>query len=187
MAKTEERILMMTITSETRKLNTSPAPSHQQEQRTKTGMKTLIEQQPPYSKHTSLTRPTKPPKKVLPHWMTTLPHMITIQTLPNLSLAVIQVENSSPAETPPMLNYKAALSLKKKKTLYCEAELRPTCHLTLLQPMGIGNYQPLLHPRKVNRAMEPTWTEWPLKKRNSAKNNRGNERSGSKCPPNSKY
>ena len=67
--------------------------------------------------------------------------MITTQTLPNLSLAVIQVENSSPAETPPMLSYKAALSLRKKKTLYCKAALRPTCQLTVLQPMGIRNYQ----------------------------------------------
>ena len=146
-------------------------------------MMTLIEQQPPYSKHTNLTRLTK---KVLPHQMTTLPHMSTTQIL-NLSLAVIQVENSSPAETPPTLNYKAALLLRKKKTLYCKAELRPTYHLTPLQPMGIRNYQPLLHPRKVNRAMEPTWIEWPRKKRNSANNNRENERSGSKCPPNSKY
>ena len=132
MAKAEERIIMVTIIGETRKLNTSPVSSYQQEQRMKTGMMTLIGQQPPYSKHTSLTRPTKATKKELPHQMTTLPHMITTQTLPNLSLAVIQVENSSPAETPPMLNYKAALSLRKKKTLYCEAELRPTCQLTPL-------------------------------------------------------
>ena len=182
MAEVGERIIMVTIISETRKLNTSPIPSYQQEQSTKTGMMTLIEQQPPYSKHTNLTRPTKLTKKVLPHWMTTLPHVITTQTLLNLSLAVIKAENSSPAETPPMLNYKAALSLRKKKTLYCKAELRPTCQLTPLQPMGIGNYQPLHHPRKVNRAMEPTWIGWPWKKRNSTKNNRGNERSGSKCP-----
>ena len=179
--------LVVTIIGKTRKLNTSPIPSYQQEQRTKTGMMTLIEQQPPYSVHTSHTRLTKPTKKVLPHQMTTLPHVITTQTLPNLSLAVIQVENSSPAETPPMLKYKAALSPRKKKTLYCEAELRPTCQLTLLQPMGIRNYQPLLHPRKVNRAMEPTWIEWPWKKRNSTENNIENERSGGKCPPNSKY
>ena len=187
MAKVGERVIMVTIIGETRKLNTSPVPSYQQEQRTKIGMMTLIEQQPPYSKHTSLTRPTKLAKKVLPHQMTTLPHVITTQTLLNLSLAVIQVENSSPAETPPMLNYKAALSLRKKKTLYCKAEFRPTCQLTPLQPMGIRNYQPLLHPRKVNRATEPTWIGWPLKKRNSVKNKRENERSGSKCPPNSKY
>ena len=187
MADVGERIIMVIIIGETRKLNTSPVPSYQQEQRTKTGMMTLIEQQPPYSKHTSLTRPTKPTKKVLPHWRTTLPHMITTQTLLNFSLAVIQVENSSPAETPPMLNYKAALSLRKKKTLHCKAELRPTCQLTPLQPMGIGNYQPLLHPKKVNRAMEPTWIGWPWKKRNSAKNNRENERSSNKCPINSKY
>ena len=184
MAEVGERIIMVTIIGETKKLNTSPVPSYQQEQRTKTGMMTLIEQQPPYSKHTSFTRLTK---KVLSQQMTTLPHVITTQTLPNLSLAVIQVENSSPAETPPMLNYKAALSLRKKKTLYCKAELRPTCQLTLLQPMGIRNYQPLLHPRKVNRATEPTWIQWPWRKRNSTKNNRENERSGSKCPPNSKY
>ena len=152
MAEVGERIVMVTIISETRKLNTSPIPSYQQEQRMKTGMKTLIEQQPPSSKHTSLTRLTKLTKKVLPHQMTTLPHVITTQILLNLSMAVIQVENSSTAETPPMLNYKAALSLRKNKTLYCEAELRPTCQLTLLQLMGIGNYQPLLHPRKVNRA-----------------------------------
>ena len=127
---------MVTIISETREWNTSPVPSYQQEQRMKTGMMTLIE----------------PTKKVLPHWMTTLPCVITTQTLPNLSLAVIQVENSSPAEIPPMLNYKTALSLRKKKTSCCEAELRPICQLTPLQPMGIKNYQPLLHPRKVNKA-----------------------------------
>ena len=184
MAEVGERIIMVTIIGKTRKLNTSPVPSYQQEQRMKTGMMTLIGQQPPYSKHTSLTRPTK---KVLPHWMITLSHVITTQTLLNLSLAVIQVENSSPADTPPMLNYKAALSLKKRKTLYCEAELRPTCQLTLLQPMGIRNYQPLLDTRKVNRATEPTWIGWPQKKRNSAKNKRENKRSGSKCPLNSKY
>ena len=187
MAKVGERIIMVTIIGEIRKLNTSSIPSYQQEQRMKTGMMTLIEQQPPYSKHTSLTRQTKLTKKVLPHQMTTLPHVITTQTLPNLSLAVIQVENSSPAEIPPMLNYKVALSLRKKRTLYCEAELRPTCELTPLQPMGIRNYQPLLHSRKVNRAMEPTWIGWPWKKRNSAKNNRENERSSSKYPLNSKY
>ena len=98
---------MVTIIGETRKLNTTHIPSYQQEQRMKTGMMTLIE----------------PTKKVLPHWMTTLPCVITTQTLLNLSLAVIQVENSSPAEIPPMLNYKAALSLRKRKTLYCKAEL----------------------------------------------------------------
>ena len=172
MAEVGERIIMVTIISETRKLNTSPIPSYQQEQRMKTGMMTSIELQPPYSKHTSLTRLTKLTKKVLHHQMTTLLCMITNQTLLNLSLAVIQVENSSPAEIPPTLNYKADLSLRKKKTLYCKAELRPTCQLTPLQLMGIGNYQPLLHPRKVNRATEPTWIGWPLKKRNSAKNNR---------------
>ena len=99
------RIIKMTIIGKTRRLNTSPIPSYQQEWRTKTGMQTLLEQQWSYSKHT--------------HWMTTLPCMITTQTLLNLSLAVIQVESSSPAETPPILNYKAALSLRKKKTLYC--------------------------------------------------------------------
>ena len=52
MAEAEERIIMVTIISETRKLNTSPIPSYQQEQRTKTGMVTSIELQPPYSKHT---------------------------------------------------------------------------------------------------------------------------------------
>ena len=186
MAQAREKTIMVTIIGETRKLNTSPVPTYQQEQKTKTGMKTLVEQQPPYSKHTSLTRLTKPTKKVLPHQMTTLPHMITTQTLLNLSLAVIQVENSSPTETPPMLNYKAALSLRKKKILCCKAELRPTCQLTLLWLMDIRNYQPLLLPRKVNRATEPTWIGWPWKKRNSTKNNRENERSGSKCPPNSK-
>ena len=130
MAKAGERIIMVTIIGEIRKLNTSPTPSYQQEQRMKTGMMTLMEQQPPYSKHTSLTRLTKPTKKVLPHQRTTLPHVITTQTLLNLSLAVIQVENSSPAEIPPMLNYKAALSLRKRKTLNCEAELRLTSQLT---------------------------------------------------------
>ena len=128
---------MVTIISETREWNASPVPSYQQEQRMKTGMMTLIE----------LTR------KVLPHQMTTLPHVINTQTLLNLSLAVIQVENSSPAEIPPMLNYKAALSLRKRKTLCCKAGLRPICQLTPLQPVGIENYQLLLHPRKVNKAM----------------------------------
>ena len=186
-AKAGKRIVMVTIIGETRKLNTSPVPSYQQEQRTKTGMLTLLEQWWPYNKNTSLTRLIKLTKNVLSHQMATLPCVMTTQTLPTLSLAVIQVENSSPAETPPMLNYKAALSVRKKKTLYCEAELRPTCQLTLLQPMDIRNCQLLLHPRKVNRAMKPTWIGWPWKKRNSTKNNRENERSGSKCPPNSKY
>ena len=187
MAEVGERIIMVTIIGETRKLTTSPIPSYQQGKRMKTGMMILIEQQPPYSKHTCLTRLTKLTKKVLPHQRTTLPHVITTQTLLDLSLAVIQVENSSPAEIPPTLNYKVASSLRKKKTLHCEAELRTTYQLTPLQPMGIRNYQPLLHPRKVNRAMEPTWIGWPWKKRISAKNNRENERSGSKYPPNSKY
>ena len=117
-------------------------------------MQTLLEQLQPYSKHTSPTRLTRLTKKVLPHQMTTLSHVITTQTLPTLSLAVTQVENSSPAETPPMLNYKATLSLRKKKTLYCKAELRPACLLTLPQLMAIRNCQPLLHPRKVNGAMK---------------------------------
>ena len=183
LAEAGKRIVMMTTISKTRKLNTSPVPSYPQEQRTKTGMKTLLEQQQPYSKHTSPTRPTN---KVLPHQITTLPCVITTQALPTLSLAVIQVESSSPAETPPMLNYKAALSLRKKKTLHCEAELRPTCRLTLPQLMDVRNCQPLLHPRKVNRAMKPTWIGWLQKKRNSAKIRIENERSGSKYSPNSK-
>ena len=153
----------------------------------KTGMKTLIEQQPPYSKHTSLTRLTKLIKKMLPHQMTTLSHVITTQTLPNLSLAVIQAENSLPAENPPMLNYKAALSLRKRKILCYKAEWRPACQLTFLQLRDIGNYQLPLLPRKVNRATEPTWIGQLWKRRNSAKNNRENGRNGSKCPPNSKY
>ena len=114
-AKVREKTIMVTINSETSKLNTNPIPMYQQEQKMKTGMKTLIEQWPPYSKHTSLTRSIKLIKKMLPHWMTTPSHVIITQTLLNLSLAVTQAENSLSARTPPMLNYKAALSCRKRK------------------------------------------------------------------------
>ena len=115
-AEVREKTVMVSINSKTRKLNANPIPTYQQEQKTKTGIQTLIEQWPPYSKHTSLTRPIKLIRKMLPHWMTTPSHVIITQTLLNLSLAVTQAENSLPARTPPMLNYKAALSLRKRKS-----------------------------------------------------------------------
>ena len=186
-AEVREKTIIGTINSETRKLNANPISTYQQEQKMKTGMKTLIEQWPPYSKHTSLTRSIKLIKKMLPHWMTTPSHVIITQILLNLSLAVTQAENSLPARTPPMLNYKATLSLRKRKILCYEAEWRPACQLTFLQLRDIGNYPLPLLPRKVNRATEPTWIGWPWKRRNSTKNNRENGRNGSKCPPNSKY
>ena len=73
MAKAGERIIMVTIIGETRKLNTSPIPSYQQEQR----MKDWDDDLDRASSHHTASTPVLPgpTKKVLPHWMTTLPHV----------------------------------------------------------------------------------------------------------------
>ena len=186
-AKVREKTVMVTINSKTRKLNTNPVSTYQQGAEDEDWDEDLDRAAATIQQAHQLTRVIKLIKKMLPHQMTTPSCMIITQTLLNLSLAVTQAENSLPAGTPPMMNYKAALSLRKRKIWCYEAEWRPACPLTFLQLRDIRNCPLPLLPRKVNRATEPTWIGWLWRRRNSTKNNRENGRNGSKCPLNSKY
>ena len=176
-AKAREITIMMTTTNIAGKTIANPIPSHQLEQRMRTGMQTLTKLNPLQRGHLIHTKQIR---VVLPNQMTIPCHMTTTLALLNLNLEVTQAVNHSPAKTPCTLNYEAALSLRKKKISYCKGELKPACPLKLPVQRDIKRCHHLLHPRRANGVMKPTWTGWLLKSRSITKSRLRNERSGIK-------
>ena len=95
-AEARETTVMMTTTNVTRRTNTNPVATYQLEQRMKTGMLTLTQQNHLWREHISHTKQIR---VVPPKWMTIPYHMTTTPALLNLNLEVTQVVNNSPAET----------------------------------------------------------------------------------------
>ena len=175
-AEAGEITVMMTTTNIGGRMIANPVPSYQLEQRMRTGMQTLTKLNPLYRGHIIHTKQIR---VVPPNLMTISCHMTTTLALLNLNLEVTQAVKNSPAKTPCMLNYKATSSLRKKIS-YCKGELKPACPLKLPLQKDIERCHHLLHPRRANGVMKPTWTGWLLKSRSIVKSRLRNERSGIK-------